>query len=175
MLLINISRKNFQISVKKKKKKLDMWANNPMTETLIFCAEEKIKICWGNIRECNPRLKFQVNIRKSRLLLQQFPLTGTTNSGGGDSEGREPKCFSSFILCFRFMMRIREKKEESWTENSDLCCTLMKVDEEKPTGKGDRGQLYLECLNKKTWKVLEKPSAVLMHPPGVCVSSRLGS
>ncbi len=32
------------------------------------------------------------------------PLTGTTSSGGGGSGGREPKCFSSFIRCVRFMM-----------------------------------------------------------------------
>lgn len=31
------------------------------------------------------------------------PLTGTTSSGGGGSGGKEPKCFSSFIRCVKFM------------------------------------------------------------------------
>lgn len=74
-------------------------------------------------KESNPRLKSQVNGRNPRLLRQQFPLTGTTSSGGGGSEGREPKCFSSFILCFRFMLRFRwggKKKKKKEKENSDF-------------------------------------------------------
>lgn len=33
------------------------------------------------------------------------PLTGTTSSGGGGSGGTAPKCFSSFLLWVKFMMR----------------------------------------------------------------------
>lgn len=41
------------------------------------------------------------------------PLTGTTSSGGGGSGGMEPKCFSSFIRCVRFMMVFCWKTDSS--------------------------------------------------------------
>lgn len=54
------------------------------------------------VKHTHTQLELPIGGFYSRLI---HPLTGTTNSGGGGSGGIAPKCFSSFLLWVKFMMR----------------------------------------------------------------------